>query len=274
MVGAVQTGRPHLAEGESMPRHAGKLLLVLVGLSSAISETHAVGTVDLSWHQCSPIVTSVDGPVPDTYRLYASVTGQAEPHQAYSVLLYLFPHRPETLFPDAWRFDFAGCQGLGQLEIQHLPPPAVAVSCAAFQGAAASSILFQDYVLDPTAGYARLLLSNRYLDGVLTPNPTDRSFLLGVEFDHGHSVVGPGSSGATCGGLERDVVISLSPPDLGCHRPDGCPPSPSRGPEWLDMQEVVHEFAVGNGTVTFCGSCAPVPAVGMTWGAIKGQYRR
>ena len=51
----------------------------------------------------------------------------------------------------------------------------------------------------------------------------------------------------------------------------GCFP---RSPSWLDMQGVEREFAVSRGTLTFCGSCVPVPAIGATWGAIKGRYRR
>ena len=250
-----------------MPRRLGTLL-VIAGLSGFASETRAVPTVDLSWHDCSPIVTTVTGPVPDTYRLYVSAIGQQEAHQAYQVRLHVRSADYSPL-PDAWRFDSAGCQGSSRIEIRHLPPPALAKSCPAFQGAA-SSMQLEDYVFDPLTGRAHLILANRYPDGVPAPDPTVRSFLLGVDFHHEDSVTGVGKPGVACGGFETDMIISFTV-NLGCHF-GKCPSLPP--PSWLDMQGEEHEFAVGNGSVAFCGSCVTTPATAATWGSIKGQYRR
>lgn len=252
-------------------RHALVLTLAFVGLAGSASATGAVPTVDLSWHDCSPVVTSVTGPVPGTYRLYVSALGQEEAHQGYVVRLHV-RSADWSPVPDAWRFDHDGCQGPSRIEIRHLPPPALAKFCPAFQGTASSMQLAQ-YAFDPATGRAELDLGNRYPDGVPAPEPTVRSFLLGVDFHHAHSVTWTVNPGAACGGFEKDMVISFTL-NLGCHRPSpsDCPPPPP--PSWLDMQGEEHDFAVGNGSVTFCGSCVPVAATAATWGQIKGAYRR
>ena len=96
-------------------------------------------------------------------------------------------------------------------------------------------------------------------------NPATRYFLMGVVFDHTFSVVGPGTPGLTCGGFEQDIFIDFDPGFVGGH------PNP---PIWLDLQGFEHDFLIGNGRVTFCGSFEPVPAEATTWGAIKDAYRR
>jgi hypothetical protein len=242
-------------------------VLVLAGLVGFAPGARAVPTVDLSWNNCSPIVPAVTNPVAGPHHLFVSVTGQEAGHQSYQVFLYVRSAGGYSL-PDAWRFDATGCQGPGNLEIRHLPPGFAAKSCPAFQGTL-SRFQIKDYVYDPATGRARLVLVNTYPPGVAAPDPATRYFLLDAIFDHTNSVVGPGEPAATCGGFERDIVVSFLS-DFPCQI-GVCTPQP---PTWLDLQGMEHDFAIGQGTATFCGSCAPVPATATTWGQIKGAYRR
>jgi hypothetical protein len=233
------------------------LLLVLAAAAAAPGPATAVGTVDLSWNACNPVAP---GPV----TLFASVVGQDQAHKSYQVRLYIDAY--PLAFPDAWRFDAAGCQGSSFIEIRHLPPAAVAKACPAMQGAV-PGLQVKDYSYNALTGQAYCLLANSYPAGVLSPNPATRYFLMAVVLDHTYSVTGAGTPGVTCGGFEKDVTIDF---DSGCIG-RFCGPDL---PRWLDMDGNEHEFAVGQGSLTFCGSCEPVPASATTWGSIKGQYRR
>lgn len=244
------------------------LVLALILVGGAASPARGVGTADLSWNGCSPIVPAVTNPIAGPHRLVVSVLGQQEAHEAYE--MYLFVYRSANLpFPDAWRFDVQGCQRSSPIAIQHLPQGSLAKTCPAFQsGTTGLQIKQYDYI--PSTGRARLSFANWYGPGGPAPNPATRYFLLGVVFDHSFSVVGTGEPGATCGGFESDMIVSFGS-SLDCSF--GCTPVPLT-PKWQDPQGVQHDFAIGQGTVTFCGSCAPVPVRGATWGQIKGQYRR
>lgn len=239
------------------------LALVLGGTLGVASHSGAVPTVDLSWGNCSPIAPAVTDPLRGPHHLFASVTGQEEGHRAYQ--LYVHLRSAQSQVPDAWRFDAAGCQPNG-LEIRHIPPGFAAKTCPAFHGTQEPLVL-KDYSYDATIGQATLFLALYYSGGVAAPNPATRYFLLDAIFDHTNSVVGSGDTPGTCAGFEHDITLSLIR-DLPC---PFCSPRP---PMWADLQGGEHDFAIGQGSVTFCGSCAPVPARGATWGQIKGQYRR
>ena len=239
-------------------------LFVLTGIGVAPHPASAVPTVDLSWNACSPVVPSLPRGAPGPISMFVSVVGQEEGHTAYQ--MYLFVRRPAGgAFPDAWRFDPTGCQGSSFIEMRHLPPTAMAKSCPAFQGGG-NSLQIKNYNYLPSTGRAQLVVANSYPSGVSAPDPATRYFLLGVVFDHTYSVAGAGDPGVTCGGFEHDMMVSF---DSGCV--SGCFPRP---PSWLDLQGNERDFAVGQGTLTFCGSCVPVPAIAKTWGSIKGRYRR
>ena len=227
----------------------------------------AIGTVDLSWNACSPVVATLERGAPVPVTMFASVVGHDEPHQAYQIFLYL-TSGPAGPLRDAWRFDAAGCQGESRIELRHIPPATVAKACPAFQGAA-QSLQVKQYTYDPGTGNAKIVVANSYPAGITTSNPATRYFLMSATFDHTESVVGTGTPGVSCGGFEGDVWVVYN---LPCSfRP--CTPDGNR-PRWLGTDGVEREFFVGQDTLLYCGSCIPVPAAKATWGAVKGTYRR
>jgi len=246
-------------------RRVAFLAFVLV-LTAPRTSSSAVGTVDLSWNACSPIVSTVVAGTPGPVTLFLSVTGHDQPHLAYEAFLILDAEAAGPL-KDAWRFDAAGCQGSSFIEIRHIPPAALAKACPAMQGPV-SGLQIKDYAYDGLVSQARCMLANAYPEGVSSPNPATRYFLMAVVLDHIYSVTGEGTPGVTCGGFEMDITIDF---DSGCVGPFCGGPSP---PRWIDLQGNEIDFAVGQGSLTFCGSCEPVPAIAKTWGSIKGQYRR
>ena len=243
------------------------LLLVVASAAATPLPASATPTVDLSWNECSPIVPTLERGAPGPITLFASVVGQDQGHMAYQVFLYLDSPPPFFVLPDAWRFDADGCQGSSRVEIRHVPTATVVKACPAMQGPQ-PGIQIKEYTFDPLVSRARCVLATAYPPGVESPNPAIRYFLMAVVLDHTNSVTGGGTPGVTCGGFERDVVIDFDPNCVGI----GCGHTPN--PIWLDLQGNEHEFAIGNGSLRFCGSCEPVPAAASTWGMIKGRYRR
>ena len=240
------------------------ILSSVVALTVPRMSAAAIGTVDLSWNACSPVVPTVAAGAPGPVTLFLSVTGHDQLHEGYAAFLILRSESPGSL-KDAWRFDASGCQGSSLIDIRHLPPGPSSKSCPAFrQGVPGYE--FKSYDFDALSGRAQCILVNSYPAGVTAVDPGTRYFLMGVVFDHTFSVVGPGTPGLTCGGFEQDISIDFVRDCIGI----GCG---LNLPSWFDLQGVEHDFVLGSGRLTFCGSCA-VPAENSTWGAIKNAYRR
>src|SRR5262245_23303019 len=109
------------------------LSFACIGLTAPVRRAEAaVGTVDLSWSACSPVVASLSRGAPGPISMYASVVGHDEPHTGYSFTVYVVP-TPGSAVPDAWRFDAAGCQGTDRVELHYFPMGAISKACPAFQ---------------------------------------------------------------------------------------------------------------------------------------------
>ncbi len=247
-------------------------LATLAGLALAGPSYASNGLVDLSWNQCSPVVSDLTTNTPGLYSLFVSVTGFDQPHQAYeSTLLY---GDANGAVPDAWRFDPVGCEGTPFVRIDHIAPSSVAKVCPSFQGAASTAqVKAVDFVppSDTGSGYLltqmRCTLFNVYPnDGAGSPNfnPAVRYFLMRVEFDLTYAVTGATTPNASCGGWEQPMCFQLGRAG------------------YLDLAGT--EVPFGRSTpfgqapiVTFNGggvNCGTSPARPATWGSIKNQYRR
>ena len=240
--------------------HLGIVPALLISAMTTSSVATAT-VIDLSWHVCSPVVTHVD-PGPGSLALVVSATGQAQPHKAYE--FWIAVSRPDGGLSDAWRFDAAGCQGSGRLEISHLRP-IDAKSCPNFQRAEPSIQIksFQPapefLALPPTTAVA--VLANTYPSGVTFVNPSTRWFLGALIFDHTSSVVGAGTPGVSCGGYEETVCFRIV--HSRCN--------------WLTLDGEEVPFVAGQWWLTFREDTpcfGPVPARDATWGLLKGRYRR
>ena len=152
-----------------------RLLTTVLALAfvAAAGASHAQ-TVDLSWDNCTPIVTNKDTALPGgPLSFFASVLGQTTPHQAYQV--WWLVGDANAQLPDAWRFDAAGCNG-GFITYNDQPPTLMAKSCPPFVPAATQKVKIDAFQLAPPAlGYATTAgngsLSVSYPAGVLAPNP-------------------------------------------------------------------------------------------------------
>lgn len=244
-----------------------KLLTVLFVLGTVVAAgtvQGAVGTVDMSWDNCSPIVTDKTSAAPGQYSLFVSVLGHDENHKGYQVQGILGTAAHTT--PDAWAFEPVGCQGTALIALDHLPSGPVVKTCPAFQGGV-QSVQVKAYDANPAPydpGLRRFSIFNVYPDGFIGPNPAQRYFLARIMFDHTFSVAGPGTPGTDCGGFENAICMTLVPANL----------------QWLDDQGsgVAHPFNVGQQYATFNNAgnpmnCAAVPTRDATWGQIKSQYR-
>jgi hypothetical protein len=228
--------------------------LAIAGASQA-----AVGTVDLSWDACSPVVVDKASAAQGVYSLYASELGNDILTKAYEVRV-LYADDTQAV-PEAWQFNPAGCQGTPLVTMQHLAPASVVKSCPSFQQST-QSLQIKDIAYTPPSDpnpttTMRIVLANSYPAGA-TAIGTQRYFLMGVQFDHLFSVVGAGTPGETCGGFEKSICFKLT------------------RAAFIDANGDEVQFSRGNQVVTFNGAaaCVAVPARSKTWGQIKGQYRQ
>jgi hypothetical protein len=239
-------------------RMLGLSFVVLAALATAEIGNAAVGTVDLSWDQCSPAVVDKSTSAPGVYSAYVSVLGNDMPSTGYEIKI-LYSDESRTV-PDAWQFNPGGCQDPARVQLLHEPPAELAKSCPPYhQGASTSEIEALEYTppTDPSGWQTtmRIVLAVVYFSGV-TASRDLRYFLGGVRFDHSASVAGEGQPGASCGGFETPMCFKLT--------------------EAIFVSDgKTIEFERGSPYLTFNGlmTCAAVPARASTWGAIKAQYR-
>ena len=257
-----------------------RLLLALALLLFVPSAAGAQGVVSLSWDACTGPVNKT-GLAGTQVALFASLLGQSQTAQAYQVQISIGSSSYYG-FPDAWRFDPAGCQGSGLIVINHTAPAAVVKACPSFQGAL-QSVQVKDFSFDALTGRARAVLYNSYPNyapnsgaaqgNPVATNPAQRYFLGRFLFDEAFGATGPTDPGNTCGGLEKGLCFHLD------------------SQTWLDLagaeqpwsRDAGQAYVTVNGPVVFVGTdwrgytvwtCdPPVPARPVTWGAIKNQYR-
>jgi hypothetical protein len=240
--------------------------IVAGSLGIAGTANGADGIVGMSWNGCAPVVRDISSREPGIYSLYVSVHGMDVPHKGYHVAIVY--GNASQIVPDAWRFDPVGCQSTNYVTIGHIPPPAVATTCPAFQ-ATTASVQVKDISLvrDASEGYPltnmEISLFNAYPFGNATVDPTTRYFLERVVFDHEYSVTGAGEPGMNCGGFEESICFKLA------------------RAWYLDFDGVEHDFGRDGGeaaipVLTFNGPEACVgatPVRSTTWGSLKNQYR-
>ena len=221
------------------------------------SNGHAAGTVRLNWNPCTtgPVVTS--GGPGDAVMFWATVYGHEESHQGYEIRVTL-QAPTEMSFPDAWRFDDAGCQdpSLGLLNIN---PLASTPFCPRFSQTF-NAVTIQSYTYDGATDGANIAVAAVYPTAATT-DPALRYSLFSARFDHAFSTVEPTVPGTSCGGLATPICIAVTKA------------------EWTRSDGVVLPFTIQPNAITFNDPqglvcAAATPARAETWGAIRQMYRR
>ena len=232
-------------------------LLSLAAVAALSPSPAFAQSIDLSWQTCSPIVVDWTAQPGATVSVIASVTGQSQPHKAYE--LWWIVGDAESRIPDAWRFDSGGC-GAGLCEIAPQPLSGLAKSCPALVPTATQQVAISLFQLAPGGlGYPTSMGSGSiavaYPSGSSATNPGSRYHAARFTFNFAYAVNGLGNGSSTCGGLERPLTLRLVRERVS----------------WLDMNDMEHDWNVGNGMITVNGGTIANPA--STWGQIKGQYR-
>jgi hypothetical protein len=271
-----------------MPRPPSKLLAIVATLAVATaSPVLAAPTLDLSWSNCSSIVsTRMPEPGQPVSTLYCSVTGMDQVHTGYVVKLWFATEmfcRSATSTPDAWRFDADGCQsGRAQVEFGKRHP-----ACPALSGLLPPPLTIATFEYSPpldgsrnytAPGAMRLIAATAYPSAPQTPDPAQRYHLFAIRFDHTDSVAGAGTPGVTCGGYDRALCFALW---SGLDTHSGfCAWSRPPASLYVASDGTEEPFELGQGFASFgldpatAFSCFEVtPARTATWGAIKAQYR-
>lgn len=225
--------------------------LAFAGLSQA-----AIGTVDMTWDNCTgPVDKTTNVAAP--YSLFITVIGHDEGQKGYDVrVLY---GNASQLVPDAWRFDADGCQG-STLISQDISSKA----CPPFHQDSGHPLQIRKVDFSPSFDpypqtLMRVLLANVY-DPVTSVNPGTRYLLERIGFDLTYAVPGPTLPPGTCGGFEQPMCFKVS------------------SASFLDLDNIEKAFnrSIQSLAVSFNGPGAcegAVPVQVKTWGSIKNQYR-
>ena len=264
-----------------------RFILALLLLAALPREGSPAATVDLSWNQCSPVVSAASSdPANPVSTLYVTARDWSEPHTSYVVRLWFGGELPcremTTSTPDAWRFDADGCNA-GRLETflafaSKACSPAAPAMGGSWNGHFVHYTAGSDFYA-PT-GSMRFVMFRNY--AAVTPDPASRYLLVGIRFDHSASIAGPGTPGVSCGGLETPLCVALWPYQRPTVLGPGCQddvPEPDFDSAYIRSSDnTAVAFAHGQGWASFnvagtFGCFQATPARDATWGAIKAQYR-
>jgi len=222
------------------------------GAASGEPDTQA--TLRMSWGTCEPQLADVLFILPTTYTLVLSAAGltpgpAADDHTGTDVGLVVEP-LAGSAFPDAWRFDAAGCQTGAAVSLSNaeLDP-----GCPTLKGTAPVAITYVG-PYDETAGSLAIRLATTY--DVRSPAAGQRYTLWQVTFDMTKAMAGPGTAGETCGGADGRLRIRLAFADL------------------FTARGVAAAFLTAPGDLadaTWNGALVPTVTTG--WGRLKGLYR-
>jgi hypothetical protein len=255
-------------------RHILPGFAVLLGVALMPGTGRSEPVFDLSWGDCSPIQHDRVLPAGETVsKLVVFVSGMDQPHQGFDFRLYFgeqgLPCAP-SLVPDAWRFDFIGCQGSAYV---NMTTASSSKTCPALAGSPLVEI--KDLSYDTQHAQMRLVIAAGYATRIPDPNLTYR--LGTITFDHTYAVTGAGVPGQTCGGFEKPMCITTWG---GFDVHGDCDRGPYPKASYVDGDGVEHFFAPNPpGFNTFridpsIQACSlATPAEPKTWGAIKAQYR-
>jgi len=254
---------------------AARLLASLAIMAGLASVAHAqTGCARLSWNSCDSWNQHSCWQGPGSYRLVLSVAGLGTPNIGtdFNIRLRLNTSCGFTGYPDAWRFDDAGCQTGSRLG---LSSDALNPSCPALKGSSTQS--FTNFSIEQSQEAANLRLAIIY-DSV-TPDPATRYTLWTITFDHSHSIEGASPPDhSSCGGAEEcifflvDTAILLATSGVPLNF-TGCdvnlyPPAPAA--VWGEC------FVCGPSDPAILAGvsdCAPVPTRSSTWGRVRATYR-
>jgi len=230
------------------------LLITALGFAGG-SNAHAAGTVRLNWNPCTtgPVVTS--GNPGDAMMFWATVYGHVEAHKGYEIRVRL--QAPTgTPFPDAWRFDDAGCQ-VPAIALLNLNPLGATPFCPRF--IPTNAVTSTSYSYDGLTDAATIAIAATY-PTIPAVDPAVRFAVFSARFNHVASTIEPTVPGVSCGGFATPICIAVTKAEWT--RPDG----------------TVLPFNIQPNAITFndpqghvCEAATPARAA--TWGAIRGQYR-
>jgi len=237
---------------------------------------HAGGLVDLSWTGCNA-GSPVEQFSAAEHVLTMSVTGVEGNYDGFEIVLAVNDHctfYPGDVFPDAWRFDAAGCQS-GSFAVTRprslgacpgLFPVGVSYTAASFGTV--------DYYFGPgPPGQLRTMFLHIATSVPMQHfDPGTRYVLAQLHFDMTNAVATYDPSGKLCGcGSSKEEIYLLS----GHFTP------------FADVSNVLssennaywNEYfycTIGSPSVAASASapvCLPVPAQAATWGQIRASYR-
>src|SRR5688572_3348333 len=260
-----------------MARSRWMFLPFALGIGLVPAMASAVPTLDLSWDNCAPLISSkVPGPGESVVALYCSATGVDITHIGYDIRVWFATSSPcagtPGFTPDAWRFDHAGCQA-GYAQVVYSNPQG---SCPPLSSPQERFTQwdFLHGVADAPPGVMRARVYAEYPFFPQPAAPGLRQHAFALRFDHEFSVIG-GTPGVDCGGYERGMCFSLRQGGTA-----GCVTPPYVSAVLFDEDGQPVPFAIGEGMVSFgldpataAGCFQAVPAHDATWGAIKAQYR-
>jgi hypothetical protein len=231
-------------------------ILTLACLLTFQGFAQAEPTIRGSWQlSCGPSVVETTLGAGGWLRLNFSQGGADSVARIYRLAIEISAPGSGS-FPDAWRFDAAGCQGPFALDFATWIPTPIK-TCPSNMPAGPYSIGY-GVTMDEADGRLRIEFHREHLQPGPISGSIDR-LLLGLLFSHERSVPGVAPDADHCGDVDRGMCIQLVE---STHESFSGHQMPHTR---LNTTYVVN--AGGGG-----GTCGAVPARATTWGQIKAQY--
>jgi len=239
--------------------------LALISALVFASPAFADPAIDYGWQggtrQCVRSATDVTFSQSSSYQLIVAIHGFDQPFVAYEGSVVIMPADGGS-FPDAWRYDAAGCQPEGAMTTWFFPPP-VEFGCFPLVYNARPYYQAAAPIFDETAGRLRVPFRVEYRDGPVSAfEPAYPSVLAIMQFDIAQSVPTNQAGPGTCGGLERPMCFQLE--SVRFERPDH------------SMMEIDRPISIVTANAAALGgtaACTAVSARAATWGALRASYR-
>ncbi len=229
---------------------------LLVASAAVPARAQSAGTCRLSWNTCDPPVQNLFlGSLPSRVaNLVLSCTDMSETNSGTEFTLILEPC--PIGFPDAWRFDAAGCQTSARIQFRAAQ---FAKACPLLAGANASAVAGFEY--GPDAPYGAIHLLNTY--DPFTPTPLSRYTIWQVSFDHGTSDMVAPVEPDSCGGGSWPLCI----PAITAHM------LLSSGPRRdFDWEQSGFGMTVNMPSWSSCVTFCEDPTLTCPWGRVKALY--
>jgi len=241
-----------------LPRAAAVAFVASLGLSALPVSAAALPALFYRWNDCDDAAVNLRFAAPGVYRqvLVASGFDQPTGGHTFSILITGFSGCAKATFPDAWRFDEAGCQS-GQI---NWSTAGLGPACPGLVGP--NPLYRNSYTYYSDQLGQDVLMTLFVQHDAAFPDAGQTYALWVINYDMRWAVAGPAGGIGLCGDADRSLCFYLI------------------SARWASSNLINYPFLLGGTHLTWqdepsSGFCPTgcTPAVPSTWSRIRAMYR-